>query len=275
MTDASPPAPHQARGAAESFGADAARYDRTRPHYPQALVDRIVAASPGPDVLDVGVGTGISARPFLRAGCTVLGIDVDARMAEFARETGITVEVARFEDWDPAGRSFDAVVAGQTWHWVDPVVGARRAAAVLRPGGRLALFWNVFVPPPELSHAMAEVYRRELPDTPFSMNRVLPGVEPYGAILDATADGIRSAGAFDEPERWRFDWERPYTRHEWLEQVPTFGGHNRFPPEVLGRLLEGIGAAVDAVGGRFVMGYSAVVVTAARAPVPAPDTTAP
>ena len=40
---------------------DAARYDRTRPPYPAALADRIIAASPGTDVLDVGTGTGISA----------------------------------------------------------------------------------------------------------------------------------------------------------------------------------------------------------------------
>jgi hypothetical protein len=31
---------------AESFGTDAERYDRTRPRYPDALVERIVAASP-------------------------------------------------------------------------------------------------------------------------------------------------------------------------------------------------------------------------------------
>jgi ubiquinone/menaquinone biosynthesis C-methylase UbiE len=50
------------------------------------MVDRIVAASPGPDVLDVGCGTGIAARQFQAAGCRVVGIDVDARMAEWARD---------------------------------------------------------------------------------------------------------------------------------------------------------------------------------------------
>ena len=53
---APPPAgePHRQRQVAESFGVDAERYDRTRPDYPGALVQRVVAASPGPDVLDVG-----------------------------------------------------------------------------------------------------------------------------------------------------------------------------------------------------------------------------
>ena len=57
-------------------------------------------------------------------------------MAEVARRRGLAVEVAAFEAWEPAGRRFDAVVAGQAWHWIDPDAGAAKAAEVLRPGGR-------------------------------------------------------------------------------------------------------------------------------------------
>ncbi|MGH9061855.1 MAG: hypothetical protein ACRDZY_20430 [Acidimicrobiales bacterium] len=71
-------------------------------------------------------------------------------------------------------------------------------------------------------------------------------------------------GGFAEPERWRLDWERSSTRDELLDAVPTFGGHSQFPPGQLEELLQGIGAAIDAVGGRFTMGYAAVTVTAAR-----------
>jgi SAM-dependent methyltransferase len=119
---------HQYRLVAESFGSDAERYDRARPSYPGALVERIVAASPGPDVLDVGCGTGIAARQFQAAGCRVLGVDPDARMADLARQSGVESEVATFEAWDLGGREFDLVIAGQASHWVDPVVGAARAA---------------------------------------------------------------------------------------------------------------------------------------------------
>jgi SAM-dependent methyltransferase len=79
---------------AGSFGVDPERYDRARPRYPDALVERIIAASPGLDVLDVGCGTGIAARQFQALGCTVLGVEPDARMAEFARHSGVEVEVA-------------------------------------------------------------------------------------------------------------------------------------------------------------------------------------
>lgn len=156
--------PHRARQAAESFGADPARYDRTRPRYPRALVERIINASPGPEVLDVGIGTGVSAEPFREAGCRVLGIEVDPRMAAFARSRGFAVDVARFEDWEPAARRFDAVIAGMTWHWIDPSAGAAKAAAVLRRTGRIAVFWNVQQPPVKMAAAFSEVYARVLPE---------------------------------------------------------------------------------------------------------------
>jgi hypothetical protein len=63
-----------------------------------------------------------------------------------------------------------------------------------------------------------------------------------------------------------FDWDRPYTRAEWLEQVPTFGGHSQIPPAQWQQLLAGIGAAIDALGGSFTMRYATVAVTAARGP---------
>jgi SAM-dependent methyltransferase len=227
------------------------------------MVERIVASSPGLDIVDVGCGTGIAARQFQAAGCRVLGVEVDGRMADLARRSGLEVEVAAFEDWDPAGRAFDAVVAGQAWHWVDPAAGAAKAAEALRLGGRVALFWNVFQPPPGVGEAFAAVYGRVLPDSLFSRG-FASVAQAYSTFFTKAADAIRQVGAFGEAEQWRFDWERTYSRDEWLDQLPTFGGHSQFSPAKLDELLAGIGAVIDAEGGSFTMGYSAVVVTAPR-----------
>lgn len=256
---------HEARDVAESFGTDAERYDRARPSYPAALVDRIVAASPGPDVLDVGCGTGIAARQFQAAGCQVLGVDVDERMAALARQRGLEVEVAKFEDWDPAGRAFDTVIAGQTWHWIDPAAGATKGVQALRPGGQLALFWNAFQPSPDLSEAFGAVYRRVLPDLPM-FRREVYAAEAYSGICTRACDGMRQTGAFDEPRQWQVEWDRPYTKDEWLDMVPTSGFHTKLEPATLQELLTGLGAVIDAAGGDgFTMHYETVAVTAARA----------
>jgi SAM-dependent methyltransferase len=256
--------PHQQRKVAEGFGADAGQYDRARPSYPAGLVERIVAASPGRDVVDVGCGTGISSRLFQAAGCRVLGVEPDPRMAEQARRGGTEVEVAKFEDWDVAGRAFDAVVAAQAWHWVDLAAGAAKAAEALRPGGRIAVFWNAFDPPPELRESFGAVYRRVLPDSPLSGFWASPAVETYRAGGGRAAVGMRQAGGFGEPEEWLADWARPYTRDEWLDLVPTLGGFRLAPGDVQAELLAGLGAAVDAAGGAFTMRYTTLAVTATR-----------
>ncbi|MGW5360829.1 class I SAM-dependent methyltransferase [Actinopolymorpha pittospori] len=251
---------------AESFGVDVERYDRTRPSYPDAMIARIVAESPGPEVLDVGCGTGTAARQFRTAGCKVFGVEPDARMAEFARRGGLDVEVATFEAWDPAGRHFDAVVAGTAWHWVDPVAGAAKAARALRPGGRLAPFWHVFQPPAQVTEAFVAAYRRVAPDSPFDLDRIqtASALDIYQVGFTKVADGIRAAGGFGEPEQWRFDWERSYTREEWLDQLPTQGTLTGLPPDKLAEVVEGVGAAIDAMGGSFTMPYTTVAVTATR-----------
>ncbi|GGV24124.1 methyltransferase type 11 [Streptomyces longisporoflavus] len=249
---------------AESFGADARLYDQARPGYPDALVARIVAGSPGPDVLDVGCGTGIAARRFRAAGCTVLGVEPDARMADFARAGGLRVEVATFEAWQPAGRTFDTVIAAQSWHWVDPAAGAAKAAQVLRPGGRLAIFGHVYEPPPEVAEPFAAAFRRAAPDSPLSGQPARRPLALYQAAYAKFADQIRETGRFDAPEQWRFDWEQSYTRDQWLDLLPTTGGLTRLRPDQLAEVLDAVGSAVDALGGRFTMNYTTLAATAVR-----------
>ncbi|WP_433795012.1 class I SAM-dependent methyltransferase [Actinoplanes sp. CA-252034] len=242
------------RRIAESFGRDAERYDRARPRYPADLITRL--AADGHEVLDVGIGTGIVARQLRDAGCHVLGVEPDPRMAEAARAHGFTVEESRFEDWQPGGRTFDTIVAGQTWHWVDPAAGSAAAARALRPGGRLALFWNAYQPPPELAAAFGEVYRRAAPSLPFA---IWQAADPYATVAEKTIAGI--GPEFGAPEVWRYEWEHEYTRDEWLDLVPTAGGHHLLPPAELAAVIDGLG---EVTGERFTMPYTTIAVTAIR-----------
>ena len=248
---------------AESFGIDAASYDAARPAYPAALIEQVTGGRRGLEVLDVGCGTGIAARQLQDAGCTVLGIDPDARMAAYARQHGLDVEVSTFEAWEPAGRRFDVVTAAQSWHWVDPAIGVPKAAGVLRPGGRLAIFGHVFEPPDAVAKATAEAYRRVVPDSPFTDQGRRP-LELYQAGYASTARALSDSGAFTSVEQWRFDWSRRYTREEWLALLPTTGGLTRLPARQTEEILEAAGAAIDALAGSFLMEYVTLAVTAPR-----------
>jgi SAM-dependent methyltransferase len=249
---------------AESFGTDPAGYDLARPEYPQQLVARIVGDRAAPAVLDIGCGTGIAGRQFRAAGGTVLGVEPDARMADHARAHGLPVEVATFEDWQPNGRTFDVLIAAQSWHWIEPVAGLRKAAEVLRSGGRLALFGHVFEPPAEIAGAQAAAYRQVVPDSPFGQGSGRRPVEVYQAGYAKIADTLRESGTFRDVEQWRFDWTRDYSRDEWLALLPTTGGIAPLQPEQRAAILAAVGAAIDTIGGGFTMQYVTLAATGVR-----------
>jgi hypothetical protein len=89
-------------------------------------------------------------------------------------------------------------------------------------------------------------------------------MDVYQPLFGRTADGIRAAGRFSEPERWQVDWTRIYTRSEWLDWLPTQPLLNPFPPDKLAEVLAAVGAAIDAMGGSFTVPYTTVAITATR-----------
>jgi hypothetical protein len=126
------------------------------------------------------------------------------------------------------------------------------------------VLWNAFDPPIELRESFGAVYQRARPDSPLAGFWSRPAVDTYRIGGGRAADGMRQAGGFGEPEEWLADWARPYTRDEWLDLVPTLGGWGQFPGRAQAEILAGLGAAVDAAGGAFTMGYTTLAVTAAR-----------
>ena len=259
-------AAHRHPEIAQAFGSIAEKYDRARPRYPAALIDAIAERLPGHTLLDVGIGTGISAEPFRDRGLVVLGVEPDPKMAAVARKKGFLVEAGRFEDWDPAGRTFDGVIAGQTWHWIDPVAGAAKAVNALHPGGRLALFWNALVPSPEVAAEFAKVFESLDTGLPFNPWATAPEADPYGSIIDQVADAASATGSFGTMERLSFGWQSTVERDAWLEQASTSGGINRLPKDKLDALLGGMGEAIDATGGTLVIDYTTVAAIAERLP---------
>jgi SAM-dependent methyltransferase len=254
---------HEDRRRAGSFGDDAAQYDRARPAYPPELVDHLLRDQPT-DVIDVGCGTGIAARMFARRGCQVLGIEPDARMAAVARRGGLRVEDGTFEEWHPAGRRFDLLTSAQAWHWVDPRQGATKAAQVLRPGGRIGVFWNRGQPSDQLHAALEAGYARVAP-------HLGPGYALPSAALDGPDQSCRSAFAafvamseFDQVTIEEFGHTVEYTTAQWLDQLPTHSDHAALPAADLKRLLAEIGQVFDGFDQSFAMNYTTVLLSATR-----------
>jgi SAM-dependent methyltransferase len=118
------------------FDQQAEAYDRFRPTYPDAAIDELPGAC-GPGCSRRGLWHRDRFKadgPSRRQGA---GVELAPRMAEIARGHGVEVEIAAFEGWDAAGRTFDRVTSAQAWHWLDLPIATAKAASVLRPGAGL------------------------------------------------------------------------------------------------------------------------------------------
>ena len=211
-------------------------------------------------MLDVGCGTGKVARLFLARGCEVLGVEPDLRMANVARSHGVQVEVATFEAWGPTHRTFDLVVSGQAWHWVDPSQGARKAASVLKPGGRLAIFWNRGQHDAPTQAALNEIYVRLAPE--LAKESVPPGKWPSDRSDDIVA--IAATHAFAPCQLRTYRWAIRHSRDEWLDQLGTHSDHIALEPEQRAALLDAIGTAIDRLGGSITLHYETELISAQR-----------
>lgn len=236
---------HRDRGRAEGFGSDAERYDRTRPTYPDELVAWLTDDAPGTAV-DVGCGTGQVAGLLVAAGWRVVGVEVDERMADVARAKGLTVDVARFEEWRPSVRDVDLVCCGQAWHWIDPDAGLDRAATVLRRGGRLVLFWNAYRYSSAVQDVIGEVYSRHAPE--LLVDSVSLGTaDPGHSETDRAA--IAAIGHFAEPTSRVFEHHRRLTIDQWLDELATHSSHQLLDPARTQPLVAELAEALTSVSG--------------------------
>jgi SAM-dependent methyltransferase len=135
--------------ASEGFGRSATAYARARPSYPEAAVDWLcsqLALAPGRSVVDVAAGTGKLTAALVGSGARVLAVEPVAEMRAQLVEAAPDAEALEgtAEALPLAGRSVDAVTAGQAFCWFDPPRALAEFHRVLRPAGRLGLIWNLW-----------------------------------------------------------------------------------------------------------------------------------
>jgi SAM-dependent methyltransferase len=125
-------------------------YVRHRPQYPAEVFDfltreKIIAANS--TVADIGSGTGLSAEPLLKNGCTVYGIEPNDGMRASAEKLLAAYPLFKSmkgsaENTTLPDHSVDAILAGQAFHWFDKIKSKREFSRVLKAGGYTVLMWN-------------------------------------------------------------------------------------------------------------------------------------
>jgi SAM-dependent methyltransferase len=130
--------------AAAGFGSAAEAYERARPSYPVDAIEWLFSRTglgAGQTVVDVAAGTGKLTRLLPASGAHVVAVEPVAEMR--ALIVGVEAVDGIAEDLPFADGSVDVVTVAQAFHWFDHARALPELHRVLRPGGWLALFWNV------------------------------------------------------------------------------------------------------------------------------------
>lgn len=103
-----------------------ATYDRYRPRTPRELVDALTryARRPPDLVVDLGTGTGLSARAWTEAAEQVIGVEPNpAMLAEAERATtepNVSFRLAFAHATGLDNGTADIVTCSQSLHWMEP-----------------------------------------------------------------------------------------------------------------------------------------------------------
>lgn len=132
----------------EHFRGKAAHYAKYRVDYPERVIRAALesVALTGDDVVaDLGAGTGMLSRWFLDAGNSVFAVEPDKGMREVAESSlrrfgdRFTSVIGTAEHTSLPDSSATLIVAGNAFHYFDPIAARTEVARVLRPGGRVLI----------------------------------------------------------------------------------------------------------------------------------------
>lgn len=215
------------------FGEVADEYDRVRPGYPPALIEDMLSYSSPTTALEIGAGTGKATLAVASRGVQITALEPDPAMALVLRQRvaglAVNIAIASLESYEPE-EPVDLVYSAQAFHWTAPETRWTRTAAALRPGGSLALFWNMErLPDAAVRAAVAEVLNEyelqvwsEWPDS----DELQPDPE------------LAARPEFAE-FRWElYRWERTLPREDYLANLSTQSAYRMIEDEERDELFD-------------------------------------
>ena len=246
---------------------DAAQfYDEVRPHYPEEIVEYIIAFAALPAqgrVFEVGCGTGQMTLPFAHRGYTVVALDQGERLAALAAQhcqlyPQVRVVPCAFEVWQDTPASYDLFLSAQAFHWIDPAYGFARAAELLKTGGTIALVWRL-----DRSQGSA-FWRATAPIYDTYNPQTSSGNLPLETKVDLYRQALRTSRQFMGMHEVRKASTQRYSGEEYLKLLQTFSDHRAMPEPNKSRFFEAISQVIAQMGGEVSRDYEIIVLLAKK-----------
>ena len=239
------------------FDGVAELYHQVRPEYPAELVEEVCRRIPkDAHILEMGCGTGKATQPYAERGyrmtCLELGDNLAAvARRELAQFPNVEVVRAPFENHEPP-EPVDLIISAQAWHWLYPETSYAEAVRRLKPGGKLAVYWNMYPRKrDDFVLRKQQIYDRHAPE--FSNPYYRRDIDER--VSERTAE-MEGSGVFDTVEVFRYDWDFVLTADRYIDLMETYSNHIVLDREVRDGLYADIRALIQEYGGEVTREYT-------------------
>lgn len=199
-----------------------ADYDYARPLYPTELYDTIQSFSginKASHILEVGAGTGQASELFIANNHPLDLLEVSDEQViflenKYSENKKVRVFKDYFEDFQPDA-TYDLIYSATAFHWIKCENGYPKAWNMLREGGTMAVFWNMFwsLPPSGgIFDGLNEI------DKKYSVNCTADNID---SIKEKRIKQITVGGFFDVPEYFEFRWTEFYDAKKYAALMNT------------------------------------------------------
>jgi SAM-dependent methyltransferase len=242
------------------FGRTADSYHCARPDYPERMYRILVERCRlrGARTLEVGAGSGIATRRLLELGVqSLVAVEPDPVLSKSLDDLAcespgrVAVVSSPFESAELPECAFDLAVCATSYHWLDPRIAPRKLGACLRPGGRLALFWNVFQDPVR-EDPFHDATRDLLSQLGTSPSHGGPGGSPFALDQAARRSDFVAAGVIEDFEVEVLSWTLHLTSREVRALYATYSPIARLEAREREPLLDSLATVAEAQFGGHV-----------------------
>lgn len=133
------------------FSDRVSNYVKYRPSYPAELIPFMEASfglKKGQQVADIGSGTGIFTELLLLKGYHVTAVEPNEAMRKAAEQwlggyDRFYSQDGKAEQTGLLDQSVHLITVAQAFHWMDQEAARKEFMRILKPGGHIALIWNL------------------------------------------------------------------------------------------------------------------------------------
>lgn len=243
-------------------------YDLARPTYPEEVYQQIMQFSEigeNANILEVGAGTGQATDLFVNSNRYSESIKInnfyldllevsDEQVAflknKYHKYPQITVKKDYFEEYKK-DKQYDLIYSATAFHWVKSDIGYPKAWEMLKPGGTLAVFWqmsSVTYYDDEIFKGLNAIKQKYLPNESLGFD-----TQGINKVKEKRISQIQSGGYFEMPEIYEFRWVDTYDADKYTKLVNTYSSTQTLPEDVKNSYLEEIKKYINNNGGIVIL----------------------